>query len=326
MKKFPYLPDLRRGHLYKLSAGNIMTTEVCYLTLNSTFEHVMQLLEQTSLKSYPLVESSSNMVLLGTVKRGLLEGIVDKELESVASKVTHISKDAEGQFVNSGERPAVEETNEGISDNLRSRSGSLERRESALGTRRSTTFRGRSLSELRQKVIEKVKDDYLAGIQSSSSRFDGARKLSGASMNEGNFGPGLTIEWREVSRILDKTANLSVLKLDPAPFQLVQETPLAKVHSLFTLLGLTHSFVTSTGRLVGVVRLKDLQKAIEASHRQSEVIGTSQRGYFKLKRSSDPQNDDDMYESQSFLQRRSSSTSLGGIPEGEGIELSEVTM
>uniref|UniRef100_A0A8C7JRR8 Chloride channel, voltage-sensitive 1a n=1 Tax=Oncorhynchus kisutch TaxID=8019 RepID=A0A8C7JRR8_ONCKI len=40
---------------------------------------------------------------------------------------------------------------------------------------------------------------------------------------------------------------------------------LSQTHTLFSLLGLSHAYVTSIGKLVGVVALKELQKAVEAS-------------------------------------------------------------
>ena len=61
--------------------------------------------------------------------------------------------------------------------------------------------------------------------------------------------------------LLDRV-NFDNCKIDPAPFQLVERTSLHKVHSLFSLLGLGHAYVTSVGRLVGVVSLKELRLAI----------------------------------------------------------------
>ncbi|KAJ8320296.1 hypothetical protein KUTeg_001883 [Tegillarca granosa] len=52
-------------------------------------------------------------------------------------------------------------------------------------------------------------------------------------------------------------------QIDPAPFQLVERTSLHKVHSLFSLLGLSHAYVTSAGKLIGVCGLKDLRLAIQ---------------------------------------------------------------
>uniref|UniRef100_A0A8C2DW33 Chloride channel, voltage-sensitive 2a n=1 Tax=Cyprinus carpio TaxID=7962 RepID=A0A8C2DW33_CYPCA len=70
-------------------------------------------------------------------------------------------------------------------------------------------------------------------------------------------------EWEEQQ--LDEAVNFNNCKIDPAPFQLVERTSLHKTHTIFSLLGLDHAYVTSTGRLVGVVSLKELRKAIEGS-------------------------------------------------------------
>lgn len=57
---------------------------------------------------------------------------------------------------------------------------------------------------------------------------------------------------------LNTRVDFSPCRIDPAPFQLVERTTLLKVHSLFSMLGLNHAYVTSIGRLVGVVALKDV--------------------------------------------------------------------
>uniref|UniRef100_A0A8D8PYH0 Chloride channel protein 2 n=1 Tax=Cacopsylla melanoneura TaxID=428564 RepID=A0A8D8PYH0_9HEMI len=54
--------------------------------------------------------------------------------------------------------------------------------------------------------------------------------------------------------------------IDPAPFQLVERTSLLKVHSIFSLVGVNHAYVTAIGKLVGVVGLKELRTAIENSN------------------------------------------------------------
>ncbi|KAI1727826.1 voltage gated chloride channel domain-containing protein [Ditylenchus destructor] len=62
---------------------------------------------------------------------------------------------------------------------------------------------------------------------------------------------------------LASTVDFSGMGVDPAPFQLVEHSSLFKVHSLFSLLGLSRAYVTNCGRLVGVVALKDLRVAVE---------------------------------------------------------------
>ncbi|XP_043652466.1 chloride channel protein 2 isoform X1 [Drosophila teissieri] len=62
--------------------------------------------------------------------------------------------------------------------------------------------------------------------------------------------------------------------IDPSPFQLVERTSILKVHSLFSMVGINHAYVTKIGRLVGVVGLKELRKAIEDINSNSFVPPT----------------------------------------------------
>lgn len=69
------------------------------------------------------------------------------------------------------------------------------------------------------------------------------------------------IKWEEEQMQLP--IDFSQCQIDPAPFQLVERTSLLKVHSLFSLVGVNNAYVTAIGKLVGVVGLKELRKAIE---------------------------------------------------------------
>ncbi|XP_048659964.1 chloride channel protein 2 isoform X4 [Marmota marmota marmota] len=80
---------------------------------------------------------------------------------------------------------------------------------------------------------------------------------------EGEMSPEEILEWEEQQ--LDEPVNFSDCKIDPAPFQLVERTSLHKTHTIFSLLGVDHAYVTSIGRLIGIVTLKELRKAIEGS-------------------------------------------------------------
>ena len=64
------------------------------------------------------------------------------------------------------------------------------------------------------------------------------------------------LAWEEEQ--LNSVVDFSSCRIDPAPFQLVEKTTLLKVYSIFSMLGLNHAYVTSIGRLVGVVALKDV--------------------------------------------------------------------
>jgi len=65
---------------------------------------------------------------------------------------------------------------------------------------------------------------------------------------------------------LDKSVDFDSCHIDPAPFQLVEKTSLLKVHSLFSMLGVNHAYVTAIGRLIGVVGLKELRTSIEEAN------------------------------------------------------------
>ncbi|KJH40769.1 hypothetical protein DICVIV_13267, partial [Dictyocaulus viviparus] len=53
--------------------------------------------------------------------------------------------------------------------------------------------------------------------------------------------------------------------IDTAPFQLVKQTSLFKIHSIFSMLQLSKVYVTEGGRLIGVVALADVRNALERS-------------------------------------------------------------
>ena len=68
-------------------------------------------------------------------------------------------------------------------------------------------------------------------------------------------------EWEEQE--MEREVDFKKCHIDPAPFQLVEKTSLLKVHSLFSMLGVNHAYVTAIGRLIGVVGLKELRWGIE---------------------------------------------------------------
>jgi chloride channel 2 len=68
-------------------------------------------------------------------------------------------------------------------------------------------------------------------------------------------------QWEEEQ--MKEVVNFSKCQIDPAPFQLVEKTSLLKVHNLFSMVGVTHAYVTAIGKLVGVVGLAELRAGIE---------------------------------------------------------------
>lgn len=62
---------------------------------------------------------------------------------------------------------------------------------------------------------------------------------------------------------MQQRINLRGIQFDPSPFQLVAQTSLYKVHTLFSLLGVTIAYVTEGGRLVGLVGPDEVRNGIQ---------------------------------------------------------------
>ena len=69
-------------------------------------------------------------------------------------------------------------------------------------------------------------------------------------------------QWEEEE--MTKGVNFDKCHIDPAPFQLVEKTSLLKVHSLFSMVGVNHAYVTTIGKLIGVVALKEVRPFIHS--------------------------------------------------------------
>lgn len=78
----------------------------------------------------------------------------------------------------------------------------------------------------------------------------------------------LTEEERSVWELMElsKEVDFTRCHIDPAPFQLVERTSLLRVHSMFSMLGINHAYVTAIGRLIGVVALKEVRNAIDGQY------------------------------------------------------------
>lgn len=63
-------------------------------------------------------------------------------------------------------------------------------------------------------------------------------------------------QWEEEE--MNQCVSFDQCHIDPAPFQLVEKTSLLKVHSIFSLVGVNHAYVTAIGKLIGVVALKEV--------------------------------------------------------------------
>uniref|UniRef100_A0A8C4D6K7 Chloride channel protein 2 n=1 Tax=Dicentrarchus labrax TaxID=13489 RepID=A0A8C4D6K7_DICLA len=214
IKKLPYLPELGMGHheKYNIRVEDIMVRDVRFITLNSSYRDLQEMLLTGQLKTLALVESRESMILLGSIERLQLQSLLSLQLG-----------------------------------------------------------RQRRLEYLRQLAQDNGTQDHLPSLTTDSTPSSPCTHTHSNTSTNTNARQAVRFlvstqqiaEWEEQQ--LDEPVDFKNCKIDPAPFQLVEQTSLHKTHTIFSLLGLDHAYVTSMGRLVGVVSLKELRKAIEGS-------------------------------------------------------------
>uniref|UniRef100_H3CRI8 Chloride voltage-gated channel 1 n=1 Tax=Tetraodon nigroviridis TaxID=99883 RepID=H3CRI8_TETNG len=279
VKKLPYLPELALGHIskYNIFVEDIMVRKVKFLSSHSTYRELNHLLESTTLKTIPLVDSKESMILLGSIERTELQALLDWWL-SPERRVFEAGQSSPGQgskvswesftFVDEEEKeegadkeecngpvpapkPPEPSTNHTDSGNLII----------------SLHVRNPCYCPPPPNLLMPSDTRKLQSVRRTLQRLFSSSSSSG--QTEIQLTDTMTPEeikvWDEEQ--LDKPIDMEQIRVDPSPFQLVERTSLHKTHTLFSLLGLSHAYVTSIGKLVGVVALKELQKAIEGSTR-----------------------------------------------------------
>lgn len=85
IKKLPYLPDIlpSKSTAYNVLVEDFMLKDVKFIWQNMTFEALKeQLILNKSLRSFPLVDSPSQMVLLGSIQRGELINLIQRQISN----------------------------------------------------------------------------------------------------------------------------------------------------------------------------------------------------------------------------------------------------
>ncbi|XP_027989761.2 chloride channel protein 2 [Eptesicus fuscus] len=286
IKKLPYLPELGWGRhqQYRVRVEDIMVRDVPHVALSCTFRDLRLALHRTKGRMLALVESSESMILLGSIERSQVVALLGAQL-SPARRRQHMqerraaqtppppdqesppSPETSVRFQVSTEDPgfpaARGETHKPLKPALkRASSNSMSLRESPPGNVEQAGIALRSLfcgSPPAEAASEVEKSESCDKRKLKRVRIS----LASDSDLESEMTPEEILEWEEQQ--LDEPVNFSDCKIDPAPFQLVERTSLHKTHTIFSLLGVDHAYVTSIGRLIGIVTLKELRKAIEGS-------------------------------------------------------------
>uniref|UniRef100_A0A8C7IBJ1 Chloride voltage-gated channel 2 n=1 Tax=Oncorhynchus kisutch TaxID=8019 RepID=A0A8C7IBJ1_ONCKI len=232
IKKLPYLPELGWGHheKYNIRVEDIMIRDVMYITLNCCYRDLHDVLLTGHLKTLALLESSESMILLGSIERAQLQALLSLQLGRPRRlEYLRDRATAEKKRLSMVSHPGSEDGSQRVNQEVRFQVSTV-------------------LTNHTKLTHYEVILPYCFFPLSSSSFSSSGLQIA---------------EWEENQ--LDEQVNFDNCKIDPAPFQLVERTSLHKTHTIFSLLGLDHAYVTSIGRLIGVVSLKELRKAIEGS-------------------------------------------------------------
>ncbi|KAI2656516.1 Chloride channel protein 2 [Labeo rohita] len=242
VKKLPYLPLLSWGHpeKYNIFVEDFMKKEICYITLNTTYRDLIKVLRSGKLKTLPLVKSAESMLLLGSVDRAqLLSLLMWRSQQLREENAPTMSVRYKVHFQTSTEESA---------------SAHLDSTKPLKSAMKKPSEDEEEITNLYDSGLN-LKKFFCSRPDIEALEFD-PDKEDDTILQEVD-------EWEEQQ--LDEEVNLDICKIDPAPFQLVEHTSLHKTHTMFSLLNLDYAYVTGVGRLIGVVSLKELRKAIEST-------------------------------------------------------------
>ncbi|XP_063772670.1 chloride channel protein 2 isoform X1 [Pseudophryne corroboree] len=276
IKKLPYLPELGFGHQerYNVRVEDIMLRNIPFVTLNTKYRELQELLTDCRMKNLALVETAESMVLLGSIECSQLVSLLrfqlnrKRRLQQLREKESGGRKDIEStvRFQIATEESTFSPPR--VGESRKPLKPALKRNQSSL-TDYSQDDTDNSVAALKNILCAK---DFSEDVESSQSPASPSKPkpkrkhlfCKGEDMDEiDTMTQSQILEWEELQ--LDETMNFSNCKIDPAPFQLVERTSLHKAHTVFSLLGMDHAYVTSIGRLIGMVTLRELRKAIEGS-------------------------------------------------------------
>ncbi|XP_051252479.1 chloride channel protein 2c isoform X3 [Dicentrarchus labrax] len=289
---------------YNIRVEDIMVRDVRYITLNCCYRDLHNVLLTGHLKTLALVESAESMILLGSIERAQLQSLLSQQLGR-PRRLEYIRERAlaEKKRMSVVSNPGSEDGSQRVSQEVRFQISTEESTFSPVrpvpqkplkpALKRSSVVErpteiptsphdnsGIALKNLfcaspDAEGLEKnnnVESPTSPELRRPSKRVrisvvEPPPSFKSFSGDDGDVEDDMTIreiaEWEEMQ--LDEQVNFNNCKIDPAPFQLVERTSLHKTHTIFSLLGLDHAYVTSIGRLIGVVSLKELRKAIEGS-------------------------------------------------------------
>lgn len=267
MKGLPYMPPFKSSQGGNRTAKSIMRTDVLFLTADSTYEDVQNMLIQSHYGSFPLVQSRRSRTLLGIIPRRFLERTLDK-LETRLSDLAQRQIDILNMALQDTDQPIPNSTSS--SPALGEPGTDLSASPGPFFDASTTVSSDTGLSSSEDLPTETVIAEPAPAATKSvmiepnfKSRFGG---LSAALHLD--TGDATLPESQKIQLVMQELTRIAMAEkvgfsratpgLDAGPFQLPVQTPHSKVHFLFAMLGLNAAYIVDQGELVGVVTKRDL--------------------------------------------------------------------
>ncbi|XP_077847987.1 chloride channel protein 2 isoform X14 [Macaca mulatta] len=249
IKKLPYLPELGWGRhqQYRVRVEDIMVRDVPHVALSCTFRDLRLALHRTKGRMLALVESPESMILLGSIERSQVVALLGAQL-SPARRRQHMQERRATQT-----SPPSDQ--EGPPSPEASVCFQVNTEDSGFPAARGETHKPLKPALKRGPSVTRNLGESSTGSAESASI--ALRSLfCGSPPPEAASEKLESCEKRKLKRVRISLASDADLEGEMSP----EET-----HTIFSLLGVDHAYVTSIGRLIGIVTLKELRKAIEGS-------------------------------------------------------------
>ncbi|NXW65077.1 CLCN1 protein, partial [Eurystomus gularis] len=283
VKKLPYLPDLGWNHIskYNIFVEDIMVQDVKFVSSNCKYRDLQTLLQSTTVKTLPLVDSPETMILLGSVERSELQALLQRHISPERRRLLNREMqqklfeapydghskgpwatlpklkresfayvDEDEDTDEKGELPQPPSPTPSYAEEPNGPTSPIKQMPATLEPQQAGNFR------ILRQLIQQLLCHYNRPLQTESAIQEPVEIVE-------TMRPEEIDAWEQEE--LNKNVCFDSCRIDPSPFQLVERTSLHKTHTLFSLLGLSHAYVTSMGKLRGVLALEELQKAIEGS-------------------------------------------------------------
>ncbi|TEA25149.1 hypothetical protein DBR06_SOUSAS1010023 [Sousa chinensis] len=293
VKKLPYLPDLGWNQLSKFTVfvEDIMVRDVKFVSASCTYGELRNLLQTTTVKTLPLVDSKDSMILLGSVERSELQSLLQHHLcperrlqlaQDMARKLSELPFDGKVRQAGEGRR-GVQGRPESFAFVDEDEDEDLYGKPELPPLPPPHSFPTAPLppeepngplpghkQQLEAPELEGQRPSIFQSLlRCLLGRARPTKKMTQDSEDlVDNMSPEEIEAWEREQ--LSQPVCFDSCCIDQSPFQLVEQTSLHKTHTLFSLLGLHLAYVTSMGKLTGVLALEELQKAIEG-HTKSGV-------------------------------------------------------